>query len=106
MLIKAFFWVAVVVATIAGVSNIAQHVIGHVQAMNRYRVAIGEIASPQALADHKTSSRIDALVDDMGKEAVAISRPPLPATGGKWIPIGCYETGCANRSDRQSGGGQ
>lgn len=106
MLIKAFFWVAVAVATIAGVSKMAQHAIDHVQAMNHYRVAIGEIASPHALTDHKTSSRIDALVDGMGKAAIAISRPPLPVTGGKWIPLDCYETGCANRPNRQGGGAQ
>lgn len=82
----------------------AQRVIHHIEAMNGYRVAIGELASPRALTDHATSARIDALVDGLGKEAIAVSRPPLPPSDDKWIPLQCYDTACSSNGTRQTGG--
>lgn len=82
----------------------AQRVIHHIEAMNGYRVAIGEIASPRALTNHATSARIDALVDGLGNEAIAVSRLPLPPSSEKWIPLQCYDAACANNGTGQNGG--
>lgn len=106
MLIKMFLGTVLAIAAIVGVSTIAQHTIKHVQAMNQYRVEISDLAGSHALSDPRKAARLNKLVDGLGKEAISISRPPLPRSGGKWVSLGCYNTGCANTATDQNGGAQ
>lgn len=94
MITKMLVSMLFVGAVLVGGQSLARGLIAHVEAMNHYRVALADLATPSALSSKATSRRIDALTYQMGTEATALARPPLPSKNDTWETLACAESGC------------